>query len=180
MKHIKVNRIEKVLQKIYLGNFDEGDVALLFIWLRWDFVDNASLLDLANFVAHNNERDRGVSFEHIHKFVYNFIEVSEKGGSIYGLPSVFNKERVIKDLEEVLETLGLKIDKDKIENQSTKIIDCLLELMEETEFRFEDSRIVRCFLKRNGQKMTFCLNLDLKGPFIITSHNTIIQSNLFD
>src|SRR4030042_4165023 len=100
---------------------------MLFIWLRPNFVNNPHLLDLANFVAHNDERDRGVSFEHIHAFVNNFIEVSEKGGTIRGLPSIFSKEKVITDLEAILNASGLKIDKDKFENQSDKIIDCLLE-----------------------------------------------------
>ena len=179
MKRINTNRIERLIQKVYSGTFDSSDIGVLFIWLRPIFVDNDSLFDLSNFVAHNDERDRGISFDHVHAFVNNFIEVSEKGGTIHGLQPVFSKEKVISGLEEILDALGLEIDKDKIENQSNKIIDCLLELMEETEFHFEDPRIVKCFLKRNGQKMMFCLNLDLKGPFIRTSPNASIMLNLF-
>lgn len=179
MKNIKTDKLEKIINKIYTGRFDCYALGLLFIWIRPVVGDNKIMWDLANFVAHIDERDRGVSFEHIHNFVTNFIEVSEKGGIIYGIPSVFDKEKVMNELIIVLDKLNLNINRGKIIDQKDKIIECLLELMEEAEFHFNDPRIVKCFLKKEAQKMKFCLNLDLKGPVIKTSPNAIIQSNLF-
>lgn len=71
-------KVEDLVNKICAGNFVSSDIGLLFIWLRPKFTGKPMLLDLANFVAHHDDRDRGISFEHIQSFVQNFIEVSER------------------------------------------------------------------------------------------------------
>ena len=179
MQKIKTNKICKIIDKICSGQFDSSDTGMLFILLRPTFSHNMMLQDLSNFIAHGDKRDRGVSFDHINKFVKNILEVSEKGGTLVGLPPVFNKENVIEDLIKALNNLDLVIESNKIRAQKEKLIDNLLELMEESEFSFEDSRVIRVFLKRDGEKMLFCLNLDLKGPRIIISPFTSIHCNLF-
>lgn len=180
MTFTQTNKLNNFVQKICSGNFTESDVGMLFIWLRPLVSNDAVLLDLCNFVAHYGERDRGVSYEHIHDYVNNFIRVSEEGGTIFGHDLVFISEKVIEDLAKVLDNQGIVFNKVEFKDQKVKIIDALLGLMEETDFKFDDPRVVRCHLKRNGQKMGFCLNLNLKGPRIITSPGASILVNLFD
>jgi hypothetical protein len=175
------DKMKDKIDKICEGDFGCSDIGLLFIWLRPTFAHMPILLDLANFVAHNDERNQGTSFEHVHSYVKNFIEVSEKGGTIFGFQPVFVREEVIENLIEVLKRQNLiNKNEDKLRQQKDRIINCLLEIMDEVEFKFKDPRVVRCYLKRDGQKMFFCLNLDLRGPRIKTSPSATIQSNLFN
>ncbi|MCX6738180.1 MAG: hypothetical protein NTY11_02075 [Candidatus Parcubacteria bacterium] len=177
---MKTEKIQKILNKICTADFICSDVGLLFIWLRPSFSNDQILLDLSNFVAHSESRDRGVSFNHVNSFVMNFISVSEKGGTIFGRSAVFNKTDVIQRLITVLQTLGLIFENNKLFSQRDKLADCLQELIEETEFRFADPRIIRCYVKRSGRGMQFCLEADLKGPAIKMTPGASVCSDLFD
>lgn len=176
---IKIHKIKEMVDKICSGNFSCSDVGLLFILLRPILSPEPILVDLANFVTHGDEKDRGISFKYIHSYVENFIKVSEHGGTIFCPPPVFNKEKVVESLIKILKSLDLSLNENKLREEKDVIVNYLLELMEETEFRFEDSRIVRCYLRRDGQKIMFCLNLNLTGPFIKIPPSMTIQANLF-
>ena len=143
------------------------------------FTQDPLLLDIANFVAHSEGRDRGVSFEHVHSYVKNFITVSEKGGTIYGLTPVFKVGEVIQRLGNILKKLNLNFDENKFSVQKDLIVERFLWLMEETEFQFNDPKVVRCYLKRAGSGMMFCLQMNLKGPVIKVPSGAVIQGDFF-
>jgi hypothetical protein len=179
MNKSKLEIVQSIVNKISTGSFDFSHVGLLLIILRFNFSKDSLLAELAHFVAHD-ERDRGISFRQIDFYVRNIIDVSERGGTIFGLPPIFNKTKVIEDLMKMLSSLGIIYDEDSVREQKEKIISELLYLIDEIKFEFDDPRIVKCFLKREGDKSYFCLNLDLKGPRIFTSPEATIRGELFN
>ncbi len=139
------------------------------------------LYDLANFVAHNDERDQGISFTSIDSFVQNFIEVSMKGGTIYGKRAVFSKRVIVEKLIKLLESILPDFDETAFELQRDNIIESLVETMEEVDFKISDPRVIRCYIKRVGaHKLVFCMNINLIGPFIQISEGANIQTPLFE
>ncbi len=177
---MKTEKIQEIINKITDGNFTCSDIGLLFVWLRPCFSKDQILLDLSNFITHSDGRDRGVSFNHIFTFVNNFLSVSERGGQIRGLPPVFLRDDVMRRLLIVLDNLKLKFEDEKIISQRDSFVDCLQKLIEETEFKIDDPRIIRCYIKRSESKMLFCMQADLKGPVIKMSPSASMCSNLFD
>ncbi len=176
----KIQKIQTLVDNICSGNFSNSDVEVLFIQLREDFFDTPILLDLSNFVAHGDERDRGLSFEYVKSYVMNFIAISEKGGAIFGGRPVFQSISVVNELIRKLEILNIIFDKNKFLSQKDKIISSLQDLMDETDFKFIDPRIIRCYLRKVNNRVMFCMKLDLKGPVIKTSPDAIISSYLFN
>ena len=177
---MRIEKIQSLVDKICNGKFTSSDLGLFFIWLRPIVSDDEILLDLANFVAHNNERDRGVSYNYVHGFVINFLDVSEKGGTIHGLQPLFNKDLVISKLEATLKKNRVVFDIKKFESQKDLIIENLITLIEEADFFFKDKRVIRCYLLRRNNTMMFCLKADLKGPFIRMSSDASIVTNFFN
>lgn len=177
---MKTEKIQQKVDKICEGDFCDSDVGLLFLWLRSEFENDPVLLDLANFVAHGDERDRGISFTHVHSFVENFLEVSEKGGTIHGLQPVFQRDDVIERLMGTLKRLGIVFDENKFSAKKDAVIDNLMTLMEETNFQINDARVTRCYARRNGSKMMLSLQANLVGPFIQMTGNASVESNLFN
>lgn len=177
---METEKIQLITNKICEGNFSASDVGILFVWLRPALVaQDPILLDIANFVAHSEGRTKGISFEHVHSYVKNFITVSEKGGTIYGRPPVFKGDEVIQRLVNILKKINLDFDENKFSAQRGLIVEHLLWLMEETKFTFNDPKVVRCYLKRAGSGMMFCLQVNLKSPFIKMSPGAVIQCDLF-
>lgn len=178
---MKTEKIQEIINKISKGDFTCSDIGLLFVWLRPCFFKDQILWDLSNFIAHHSEgRDRGVSFDHIHSFVENFLSVSERGGKIPGLPPVFRRNDVMQRLLSVLKNLKLQFEDDKLIAQKDSLVECLQKLIEETEFKFNEPRIIRCYVKRLESRMLFCIEADLKGPVIKMSPGASVCSNLFD
>lgn len=60
MKEIERSKAQKVVDKIQSGTFDENDVDNLFMRLRAYSCGQDVFREFADFVAHNDERDRGI------------------------------------------------------------------------------------------------------------------------
>ncbi len=61
MKHVERSKVEKILRKIEDGEFDENDVDGLFMKLRPYTKKLLLFQEIADFVAHNDLRDRGIA-----------------------------------------------------------------------------------------------------------------------
>lgn len=59
MKISEKIKVEKIISKIQNSNFDENDVEGLFMKLR-AYTDSPIFREIADFVAHNDERDKGI------------------------------------------------------------------------------------------------------------------------
>lgn len=160
----KRQRAQRLIEKICTENFCCSDVESLFIRIRPYVENNPAMMDLLDFVAHNDKRDRGSSFKYIHGVVNSFIKASEKGGNVEIRP-IYNKNEVIDNIISTLLNLDFKVDENLFKKQKDKIADCILNVMEETEIVFKNSKN-QCILYRSGQTMMFKIELNLTGPVI--------------
>lgn len=77
MKPIEKAKAQKIVSKIESGKFDENDIDNLFMKLRAYSQGKNIFREIADFVAHNNERDRGlanISLETMHLRMKYFVE----------------------------------------------------------------------------------------------------------
>ncbi|MDC4547506.1 hypothetical protein OHV46_08720 [Acinetobacter baumannii] len=77
MKLIEKHKLEKILEKVESGQFDENDIDNLFIKLRPYYKGFKKFKEIADFVAHNDERDRGLlnqALEHRYLMMKYFID----------------------------------------------------------------------------------------------------------
>lgn len=68
MKAIEKAKAQKLVLKLESGNFDENDVDNIFMRLRAYSHGNRIFREVADFVAHNDERDQGVTAESLEAF----------------------------------------------------------------------------------------------------------------
>jgi len=61
MKPVEKNKTKKLIEKIEGGNFDENDIDSLFMKLRAYSAGFSVFKEVADFVAHNDLRDRGLA-----------------------------------------------------------------------------------------------------------------------
>ena len=60
MKFIEKTKVQKIVEKIESGHFDENDIDNIFMKLRAYSKNFWVFREIADFVAHNDERDRGL------------------------------------------------------------------------------------------------------------------------
>lgn len=72
MKLLEKTKAQKSLTKIESGEFDENDVDNIFMRLRAYSFGNKVFHEVAHFVAHNDERDRGITFESLEAVYLSF------------------------------------------------------------------------------------------------------------
>lgn len=174
------NKLIKLIDKVSGGDYCNSDAGLLLVWLRPYFNDHKLLKDLGDFIAHNVEkRFGGSSYLYIHSFVDNFIKISEKDGDLKFLGPVFDSKNVLDDLVEVIKKIHSGFDENNFRKQKDRLINEIIDFIDETEIEFTDPRVVRCYLEKNGQAILFCLNLDLNGPFIRRNPKAAIKVSLF-
>tara|TARA_Y100001956_G_C4086157_1_gene170747 strand:- start:749 stop:1042 length:294 start_codon:yes stop_codon:yes gene_type:complete len=77
MKGIEKSKTQKIIDKIQNDNFDENDIDNLFMKLRAYSGGNTVFREIADFVAHNDLRDRGITNQSLQAMYYSikyFIE----------------------------------------------------------------------------------------------------------
>lgn len=169
MRTKKVHYIDGLIAKICSGDFDCCVIESLFSCLRYTFSGDPIMLDLANFVAHNENRDKGLSFDYVQKVLNDLYQASQNGGQLV-FKKIFIREDIIEKTIKKLVYLKFNFDLKKFRNQKGKIIDCIKTIMEDTEFEIEiDCDGVKekkeCFLYKdaNGSIM-ISTKMNLRGP----------------
>ena len=107
---MKEHEIQEITDNIIAGVENKYEIGMLFIRLRPHVAKNPILLDISNFVAHYDGRDKGVSYDCVNEFVLSFLSASEKGGSIVANGPVFSSTDVMKNLISTLTKIGIKFD----------------------------------------------------------------------
>lgn len=77
MKPVEKNKTQKLVKKIEAGHFDENDIDSLFMKLRAYSAGFSVFREVADFVAHNDKRDRGLanqSLETMYLRIKYFLE----------------------------------------------------------------------------------------------------------
>ena len=85
MKLIEKSKAQKIVNKIQRDQFDENDIDSLFMRLRAYSKGNHVFKEIADFVAHNDERDRGLankSLETMYLRMKFFIEYNSPNKSL--------------------------------------------------------------------------------------------------
>lgn len=128
MKGTEKSKAQKIINKVQSGDFDENDIDNLFMRLRAYSKQNLIFREIADFVAHNDLRDRGITNQSLQAMYYSikfFIEYISPKKSVditQPFPSWIKKlikyqidkidEQKLKDLHKVSkERLKSRIDK---------------------------------------------------------------------
>ena len=107
---MKEHEIQEITDNIIAGVENKYEIGMLCIRLRPHVAKNPILLDMSNVVAHDDGRDKGVSYDCVNEFVLSFLSASEKGGSIVANGPVFSSTDVMKNLISTLTKIGIKFD----------------------------------------------------------------------
>lgn len=161
------------------GDFSSNDVSVLMLNLRPHLKNKPILLDLSNFVAHAEGRNQGISWEYVNSYVENLLLISKHGGKLKH-KAVFKRAIVIKELSKLLKDLNLIRDKWQIVKYRKKLIDCLIDIVNETTYDLRNPNIVKCTVKRDKEGVNFCLNMTLTGPAITITPSLDWCCPLFD
>jgi hypothetical protein len=174
--------VNSVLESIRKDSFTRNDIAVLLVSLR-GATSNKTITDLANFHAHPEGRNQGRAHAVVQAWVNNFIAVAESnGGVINGIPPVFTTKGVITELLRALKSSGAKYSEDSIKRNKQQIVEYIISLVDESEFKLDDKRITKCWIsKSKGQGLL--VNFQAKGlkPGVIKlGEDATIAAQLFN
>lgn len=85
MKNLEKIKAQKIVNRIQNGMFDENDVDNLFMRLRASSQKNIIFREIADFVAHNDKRDRGLTNQSLEAMYYSmkyFLEFTSPNISL--------------------------------------------------------------------------------------------------
>ena len=71
MRSLEKTKAQKIVNRIQYGDFDENDVDNLFMRLRASSYKNIVFKEIADFVAHNDKRDRGITNKSLEAMYYS-------------------------------------------------------------------------------------------------------------
>lgn len=143
MKAIEKAKAQKLVLKLESGDFDENDIDNIFMRLRAYSHGKRIFREIADFVAHNDERNQGVSAESLEAFYLSFkyfLEyVSPKKSLDIGSPFPLYIKKLMKYQIDKCNDLDLK-EKFNVTKQRFKSrIDTVF---------FEDKKNKKAFIKK--------------------------------
>ncbi len=183
MKPNSKEDIQSILRQIESGSFNRRDIKLLFCELRPYLKNGESLKDIANFVAHPENRKQGVAYQYLEKFVSEFLSAAQIGGKFTvnnTLSPVFSQMKIIQDLADNLVRLKIDVDRDVLYSQSSAIMRCILEIVEDTKITLKNKAVVNCKMTKimiidGKDSVGFCFNtVGFKGGVLIIPDNVAI------
>ena len=149
---MKEYEIQEIINNLIAGVENKYEIGMLFIWLRPHVVRNPILYDISNFVAHYDGRDQGASYDCVNKFVLSFLSASEKGGYIQVTGPVFRSADIMNNLISTLRKIGINFDTQELLNKSNFFVEAIKSLITDTEFKFSDPRVCKCYIGRFNNK----------------------------
>ncbi len=167
MKESDKGEINKFLDQARLGLVDRVYLKNLFTILREKKGTNDYIKELAHFVSHPGERDRGKTLECINRYLINFINLSssQNGGSLLTYKLFITQSELIRYLKASL--LHLKFSENEIsvlDNCSHNIMALVIEILHETDLIFEQKDNVtlkrfflRCLLEKTVDNNEYTL-----------------------
>lgn len=147
MKNNTKEDVSQIIQKIQKADFSRIEIRALLISLRFAPPHYQSIKDLANFVAHEEERNQGIFQDNVKGFVDRFVEFTKIGG-IYKAPDpVFNQSDIISQLYKTIKMQGiLNLDKRLFCAQAFNIMLKILEIVADTKIQTNNGDIQNCYL----------------------------------
>ena len=152
--------IQHAIYKIQLGDFDRNVVKMLLMEIR-DYLEKTNpIREIANFIAHP-KRDQGSSFDHINKFINEFLATNESGGS-FRVRALFSKKELINVLIKNLKDFGFIIDPIKFSDHLEDVILSISEIIEDTEFNLKNDFIDYTKIVNNKGTISFIFQVNNK------------------
>lgn len=154
--------ISRALAAIDAGDFDDFTVKSLLIDIRSQVSGDSIIAEVAHFVAHPHERDRGLN----HRNVKLMIE--ELRGHLlfkhkFVVKPTFSGDELLSELQHILSRLGFGDELSAIDRRATELVICMLVLMQGASLRYLKIGVTS-YLSRTGPDNT----LGLIGEFAVS------------
>lgn len=124
MKTIEKSKLQKSIQKIESGSFDENDIDNIFMKLRAYSTKFSVFREIADFVAHNDQRDRGLvnqALEHMYLSMRFFLDYQGENKKKLDISESF-PSWIIKLMKYQVEKIDEAILKDKFNVGKSRLI----------------------------------------------------------
>jgi len=161
MKDGTRTELETIVDKIQRDDFSSIELRALFMILRNVGVEFPALYDIVSFVAHEDERDRGVTYEYIKHFVDQFAHVTVNGGNLTMRIPLHSQTDVIRELYAVLETNKVAcLNHGLFTGRAYHIMCETLKIIAGTKINYSNHSVARCWLSeveqhKNGLGVSF-------------------------
>jgi len=175
--------VQNIISAIENGDVDRNSLKILLIEIRDYLPKNSIIKELSHFIAHP-KRDKGAAFSHLQTFVDDFIKCAKYGGE-FTVKGVYNKEKVIENLISELQRLGFSVDENLLKKNSTLIINCISEIIDDTEIDINNKDIIEAKILHqkveNEKQLCFIFKpKDMAGKGLRLYSNVDIGFSFFD
>lgn len=173
------NILAIIVDRIQAGDFSGVEISALLIYVRYADPYSKILNELGNFIAHYDERTEGILYDHLDKFMLNFINFAVSGSSVTISGPLFNQEQIIEDLISVIKKNVISgFDETQFRTQSFKIMEQILQIVSET--KIINSKVVNCRFSsveetEEDLKVFFCFG-PIKGTVLNVMGETKIPA----
>lgn len=169
--------IQSTIELIEKGTFNRKDIKTLFIDLRPLLQEGDLIKDLAHFIAHPDGRNKGITFKYLQTFVDDFINAAEKGGQFTSKP-MFPQKKTIDKLIQDLTDLGFSVNKTLFIAQSTKIMQSIFEIIQDTPInlnnnKVREAKIAGSYEEEKRVSLTFVFYLQNVQPGPLTMYPNV-------
>jgi len=135
--------LKTIVERIQNGTFSGVELRSLLISVRCAQPHSSILEELGDFVAHYNERTKGILYKHIDNFMFKFINFAMSGGSVTIPGPLFNQKEVMLALIKVIRANKiLGFEESKFRSQTFNIMIKILEIIAETKIR--NAKVTNC------------------------------------
>lgn len=143
----RLHNIQKIVNEVEQGNFKSSDVYVLLLDLRGQ--GSKTLDDLANFVHHYEDRDRGVTHDVIEKYAEEKLAQLDTGMLSGAIPvPIFSTVEIIDELVVQMRSMGIKIDKQRFLHERKAIMDAIRDRIHMSAIKLDNARVSRCWLSK--------------------------------
>ena len=128
MKESTIQELSTIITKIQKGDFSATDVKVLLFDLRHG--NGEVLKEMGDFMAHEGERNRGISYEDVRELIDRFDTFVKSGGEMsFGGP-VFDQKEIIDSLAAAIKKHRIpKFDETSFSAQAFPLMTKILELV---------------------------------------------------
>jgi len=135
MKQITLDDLQTIVREIQSGDFSRIYIRALFIILRNDPSASKIIKELGDFVAHVDERTKGILYDHVDGFMTQFVDFAQSKTMSVSSPDIlFSQEQVASVLIDVLKNNDVSdLDERMFRAQTFNIMYKILEIISDTK-----------------------------------------------
>lgn len=143
MKKSLSKDLKIIVERIQNGTFSGVELRSLLISIRYAQPHSPILEELGDFVAHYDERTKGILYKHIDNFMSKFISFAMSGGSVTIPGLLFDQKEVMSALINVIRANRiLGFEESKFRSQTFNIMVKILKIIAETKIK--NAKVANC------------------------------------